>query len=197
MKNLCVNALKYVSIISFPIAVGTTLLADKIIILVYGQEYANSSIALAILIWSIIPTFMHFVLGLFVVSTNNEVRGMINTGSCAALNVILNLFLIPKYGLVGSAIATIVTEVFLVIMNYGVLVKVFREFNIVKIVYKPLIASLGMGVIFFIRDLNLLLVIFIGAIAYLTILLLIRGFDKKDKERVLNIVRRRLQYENK
>ncbi len=191
MKSLCLNSLKYMAMVSFPIAIVVFILADKIISLIYGAKYVSSGLALAILIWSIIPTFVHYVLGLFVVSTNNERQGMINTGSCAILNVILNLILIPLYGLVGAAIATIFTELFLVTMNYRVLRKVFVQFNILPQIYKPLIASIIMSSIFFIRNWNLFIVIVIGAIIYLLVLFLIGGISSEDKELLISLFNRK------
>jgi O-antigen/teichoic acid export membrane protein len=191
MKALCVESLNYMAMISFPVAVGTAIISTKIISLIYGTEYLNSGLALAILIWSIIPTFIHYVLGLFVVSTNNEKQGMLNTGSCAILNIVLNFILIPYYGLVGAAIATIITEFFLVFMNYRVLCKVFKDFNILKNIYKPVLASIVMSIIFYIRNWNIFLVIGLGTIIYVFTLFLIGGISTKDFGFISQIIMRK------
>ena len=51
LKNAYEKAFKYLFIILFPIAVGTTLLADKFILVIYGEQFIHSIIALQILIW--------------------------------------------------------------------------------------------------------------------------------------------------
>jgi O-antigen/teichoic acid export membrane protein len=94
LKKLFIDSLRYMIIIAIPIAVGTTILSKKIITLVYGAQYEGTIIALSILIWSIIPTFIHYVLGLFIISSNNEKKGMVSTGICAVINIILNIILI-------------------------------------------------------------------------------------------------------
>jgi O-antigen/teichoic acid export membrane protein len=57
--KLCV---RYLFIILFPIAIGTIILADKIIFLIYGNEFYGSATALSILIWAFVFTSAGYVL---------------------------------------------------------------------------------------------------------------------------------------
>ena len=45
------RSVKFIALIGFPLAVGGTLLADKLILLFYGPMYMPSILALAVLIW--------------------------------------------------------------------------------------------------------------------------------------------------
>lgn len=49
---------RYMVMIGIPIGFGTTLLADRIILLIFGAEYENSIIALQILVWSSVFIFL-------------------------------------------------------------------------------------------------------------------------------------------
>lgn len=189
MRNVCAESLRYMAMISLPIAVGTTLFASKIINIIYGKQYFGSVLALQVLIWSIVPTFLHYVLGLFVVSTNNEKQGTINTGSCAILNVLLNLVLIPKYSFVGAAVATIITEAFLVVMNYRVLHRVFESFKLVGSIYKPLAASLIMASVAFVPNAGFALTVPLALVLYIGTLWILGGFSRDDIDMIKDVMR--------
>lgn len=180
MKKLLSESLRIMIVVSIPLAIGISILAEKIILLFYGDSYTGSIIALRVLIWSIIPTFLHYILGLFIVSTNNEKKGMIYTGICASCNILINLILIPRYGLLGAAFATILTELLLLILSYKLLKKIFNNINIFKLIYKPIISGLLLSSIYFIKQLNIFLLIVIGAIIYIGTLYLLKDIKKED-----------------
>ena len=56
------TSFKYLLILGLPIAVGTTLLANPIILLIYKSGFTQSIVALQILIWSIPIIFINYIL---------------------------------------------------------------------------------------------------------------------------------------
>ena len=96
--------------VALPVAAGGFLFAPRIIDLVFGQSYAASAGVLAILIWTIPTALFRDVALTALLATGREKEVMRITGWAAALNMGLNLLLIPRYGLIGAAAATIVTE---------------------------------------------------------------------------------------
>ncbi|MFQ5745758.1 MAG: oligosaccharide flippase family protein [Gemmatimonadota bacterium] len=94
----------------FPIAVGTTVLAPGIIRLVFGDGYAGSALPLQILIWSVTLALLRDVPVVALMSEGREDRVLRLTAWATAANLTLNVAVIPAFGLVGAAAATVATE---------------------------------------------------------------------------------------
>lgn len=98
-------------VIGLPVAVGGVLLRHQIIELVAGSRYLDSAVPLAILLSSIVFTFLNNVYGYACVALNRVRVLILVQVPAVALNVALNLLLIPRYGIDAAAAATLVAEV--------------------------------------------------------------------------------------
>lgn len=186
------EAMRYMFYLAIPIAVGTTLIAPKIIPLIYGGEFLNSIKALQVLIWVVIPTFTTYVLGLVMVSINKEVLGMYTNLAAAIINVTLNLILIPRLSYIGASIATVACETILFIIDYIIISKFLATINLFKITYKPIFASAVMGIVlFYLNFLNVFIMILIGGIVYFGIMYFTKAISVEDKERILKLIKRK------
>ena len=94
---------------SMPVVLGLSLLADPVIRFLYGEAYASGGVILAILIWSSPFAFMRELYGKWLVSEAMTKFFMLAHGSGALVNVLLNLYLIPRFGGEGAAVATLVS----------------------------------------------------------------------------------------
>ena len=86
--------LKYMIVLSIPMAVGATLLADRIIAFMSGDKYstfAGSVLVLQILIWAAVFIFLSNAYGAVATSSNKQRLAMRIAGICMAVNFILNL----------------------------------------------------------------------------------------------------------
>ena len=98
------RSFKYLMALAIPIGIGTTVLANELILLiVHGPDFAPSTIALQILIWSEVLIFINSAFGYLLNSINRQMIMAKQTMLAAALNIILNLVLIPKYSYVGAS----------------------------------------------------------------------------------------------
>lgn len=79
--------------------------------LLYGKEYMLGTTVLAISAWSDIFSILGTARGIWVVSENKGkyVKKYLFWG--AVINIILNSIFIPKYGINGAAIATLITQI--------------------------------------------------------------------------------------
>ncbi|BAA29507.1 flippase [Pyrococcus horikoshii] len=111
LRSIFERSFKYMMIIGISIGLGITLLADKIILLVYGDEFAPATIALQILVWSEVISFVNIVFANLLNATNNSLLNTKQTLISAILNVILNFILIPKYSYIGAGLATVLTKI--------------------------------------------------------------------------------------
>lgn len=191
LRSMCEVYCTLMLIIGIPIGVGTTILADKIILLIYGGEYAPSVTVLQTLIWSVVITFTGAAFVKLFESTNKQIIITKISGICLVVNIILNLLLIPKFSYTGASVATVITEFILVgsifvytyKSGYGIpRKKLFRS------VSKITIASMIMGFfVWYFMDLNLLLLISLAIPLYFSVLYLLR-----DEEYVLELKQMRV-----
>lgn len=177
------KAFKYLFILGLPLAIGLTLLADKFIILFYGQQYFNSIIALQILAWDVLLIFSYSALGGLLISIDrqNAMAGLL--GLTALINVILNLILIPSYSYIGAAAATIITEVILLILYAVYISKTYYKLPFHKIVIRPIMAGCIMSLFLYCFNfINLFLLIIFSAIIYFMVLYLVKGLSLEDMD---------------
>ena len=175
------RSFKYLFILGLPIALGITLLADKFIILLYGQQFSNSIIALQILAWDVLLIFLCTCLSFLFVSTDKQNQMAILIGFVALINIILNLFLIPFFSYIGAAIATIVAEGFLLVAYLYLNSRSIFKIPFHKIIVKPIFACGVMGFfIFQFKEINLILLIIISITIYFGLLYLLKGISNDD-----------------
>lgn len=105
--------------IGIAIALPMTFLSDWVVNLLYGQQYNEAGSVLMIHIWSGIFIFLGVASAKWFINENLQHLALIRTLTGATLNVILNYYLIPIYGVVGSAWATLISYMFANFLSYS------------------------------------------------------------------------------
>lgn len=182
---------KYMAIIIVPIAMGVCILSEPIIKLIYGTQFLNVAPALGILIWSEIFAFLGVIHLNILISVGLQKLDFIFTLSGAVVNIILNIVLIPHYGIIGAAVATVI--------SYGVgvplscfLIKT-RKYGraMVQSMLKPFIAAAIMGCFTyfaFVFHIHLAVIILVSAMLYFGLIVLLKGLNAQDREYIRGIV---------
>jgi len=177
------RSFKYLSMLAFPLGVGTTLLADRIILLVFGPAYLPAARALQVLVWSVVCIFLSQPYGQLVRSTNNQKVETKITAMGAVLNTLLNLLAIPRFSYVGASWTTLITEFFVTMYYFKLFYRTefFGKFIMISI-GKTLLASAVMGVLIIslLHNLNIIALILIAIGVYFVAYAVIRGFDPTD-----------------
>jgi len=92
------------------VAVAAFLVARPLLLFLYGPDYAAATLALRILVAGLPIVFAIWILHAIAISVDRETL-LLQTGLVGlAVNVGLNLYVIPHYGPVGAAAATVVGE---------------------------------------------------------------------------------------
>lgn len=180
LKASYLKSFKYLTILSLPIAVGITLLAEPIIMLLYKTEYIPSILVLQILVWVLPFIFVNYLQGSLLTAMNRQVTNLKIYAVSLVLAVGLNLILIPPYSYLGAAIATLLTEAFSVTLSFYVLSKLVAKANVLKIIFKPAIACLVMALFILFIETNLFVEIAISAGIYFAVLIILKGFTNED-----------------
>lgn len=189
-KHVFERLVSYYVYMTLPIVFGTMYLATDIITLIYGQEFAPASLVFKILIWSVLFRFQMYALGIILDSMNKEVKTMQATIFSLIFNVVMNLILIPDYGIIGAAIATVGAELCYFLFASTVAIKAVGGLRIIDRISKGGLAAILMVVVMSFFELHVLLMILIGAVVYVATLLLLRGLWQEDVDLLMDYVKK-------
>ena len=95
--------------IAIGISIPVSFFSAEIINLLYGSKYLSSAPILTIYIWAGAAVFLGVASSQYLVTENLTKISFMRTSLGMIANVILNIILIPIYGIIGSAIATLIS----------------------------------------------------------------------------------------
>ena len=94
---------------SVAIALPTTLLADWVILILYGTDFQEAADVLRIYIWAGVFVSLGVASSKWLVTENLQRYLFYRTALGAVLNISCNLWLIPIYGIRGAGFATLIS----------------------------------------------------------------------------------------
>jgi O-antigen/teichoic acid export membrane protein len=100
-----------------PLVVAGTFLAEPVIRLLYGAAYLNSVAPFRILLWSAALVMLRWVYMDSLRATGHQALDLRCAITSATLNVVLNILLIPRFGMIGAASATVTADVVWFVMS--------------------------------------------------------------------------------
>jgi len=92
---------------SISFALLITLFSKPIILFLYGKDYLPASSVLSIHIWAGVFVFLSIASERYLIAENTTKISFYRSLLGAVFNVILNVILIPSYGIMGAAYATL------------------------------------------------------------------------------------------
>ena len=158
----------YLFLMGLPMAVGTTLLAKPIITLIYGSGYQASITVLQILIWWLFLLFFNSLMGWSLGAVHQEKKVARVSLISAGLYIVFNLLLIPYFGPIGAAAASVVSVIITVILLYRLIHQhivsgVYKNSVYLKIVGANIVMG---GILMLLRQFNVILSIIAGIVVY-------------------------------
>ncbi|NJN16879.1 MAG: flippase [Oscillochloris sp.] len=186
------RALRYLLVLSLPIAIGGAALAHQIIPFLFGEGYAGGITALRLLIWVLPLMFITEFLGYIVVIAGREARVARAVVLSTSINVVFNIAAVPFFGIAGAAITTVITELILTGQYLWMLRDTLRDLPWVQIAVRPGLAALLMGGVVLLASpwLPLLANIALGGVVY-GLLVLGMGILSRDELRFIRSLRQR------
>jgi O-antigen/teichoic acid export membrane protein len=177
-RGLYHTATAHVFAIGFPITLGGCLLAWQITMLVFGSEYSDSANALRILIWAIPLSLVRDIPVMALMASGREDRIMRLTAWAAAAGIALNFLLIPPYGLIGAATATVATEGVRMMLALAAVRKYGFQLTGISRLWKPLVAGGVMAAVLVLAAPSaLVLAVALGALGYVASLAMLGGIS--------------------
>ena len=92
------------------------IMSDWLILFLYGESYARASTVLKIYAFSFPFGFLAAAISRWFVAENYQRMHCYRAFLAVLINVCFNYLLIPKYGINGAAIATVVTYMFMAML---------------------------------------------------------------------------------
>jgi O-antigen/teichoic acid export membrane protein len=170
---------KMLAILGLPLAVGLGVTADAVVHITRGFE--QSIPALRILAPSVALLFVNNAFIYTLTAINRQLDFTRLALFTLAVNLILNLVLIPPYGYLGAAAASTITEVALFAGGWWLLRRHLASLAIVGSIARVLASAAIMGIVVYsFRSWPLPVVIIIGAAVYVVALLGLRALNPEE-----------------
>jgi O-antigen/teichoic acid export membrane protein len=173
-------ALEIVLILSLPVAAGAALTAGQLVPMLYGPGFVDSVTILVILSIALPAIYLNVMAYQVLVAMNRQITWTKVLAGATAVNIALNLVLIPVFqsraqnGAIGAALSLLVTEalqaVAAVKCTWGILdIGGLRRIGLAGL------ATMGMaGLVWVLRPLGLLVEVPVGALAFTGLALVFR-----------------------
>jgi O-antigen/teichoic acid export membrane protein len=168
-----------------------TGLAGPLLQVLYGAEFTPAAPILIVLAWSAAVNWLYAPLGVALQARGWEHWWLAGLGGGLIVNLLGNLWGIPRWGAVGAAMATLASE--LAILGFAA-VLIRRELT-ARLSFKPVLGGLASSVAggvvlwWLLRESGPILATFVSLIVYIGFLVSLRIISAKDIAMVLGWVR--------
>jgi O-antigen/teichoic acid export membrane protein len=185
------RSIKALATLSIPLGVGAWIVADLAVRLVFGDAYAGAAYPWALLMASLAVSSIARP-ALVLLRAQGRLR-VANAASwvAVAINLLLNLIWIPRFGILGSAAATAASEVAFVSYSAWLV----RNDVAWSRVIRGLVPSVTAAVVMAVTGWGLsrvglptLVVALAAALAYGAVLVAARGLDQRDRDGIRMLI---------
>lgn len=194
LTRICRLSFKYILIIILPIAIGVSFLSDELILLIYGSEFKEASIVLKILVWMVLFVSLRAIFGRLLTAIGKQVLGLYMMLIGVIANIILNLILIPLLSYTGASVASLVSSLITFTIGFYFISKSIGIIPVHKILGRPALSCLSMGIFVFFINVNLFLKILVATGLYFLFLLALNTFSEEDAEIAEKILGRDVRF---
>jgi O-antigen/teichoic acid export membrane protein len=150
---------------------------------------------LAILVWALPGSYMADTLLFLITAQRRQSVGTWAVGITAAVNIALNLFLVPRFSILGSSAATVASEWLSCVLLFALFQRAAPVPGIVAVVWRPVVAgaalaaALATGAAWLPRGPVGLAVTALGSIAaYGLVLVVLGAFTRDDLELARSLI---------
>jgi O-antigen/teichoic acid export membrane protein len=137
------------SIFSVPFALGGIFFAGPIILLLFGAEYARSAPVMQLLALALGITLLRGTYRNGLAAAGYQHLDLLSAGLAVSANLLLNIYLIPRLGMTGAALATIGSELTWLVTSRLYFTRKITKIGFGKHLVRPLIAGFLMVLAFY------------------------------------------------
>jgi O-antigen/teichoic acid export membrane protein len=190
-------SVKYLMMLAIPAAFGLSILAKPLLhILTTPQFMSGSSVVPFVAFGAVIFSFFQICVYVIHLVRKTEINVRL-LGIAAALNIALNFLLIPKMGITGAAVATLIAYGVLGILTLIVTRRYLKFALSLPFIGKSVAASVIMALCVWLMHPEtiawVIISIILGALIYFAALMLMKGFSKGEISFFINLVKDNLR----
>ncbi len=170
------KGISLVMMAGIPIAFGGIILAPEIILLIFGDTYIQAVPIMRILFINLLVSFPYILLSNAIFTFNKQRSLIIAFGAGVIANIVLNFFLIEKFGAAGSAAATLASSTAVTILIWQKM-KSINHFEVFPKLTKVFCATICMCLLVLVlkyTGVHFIINIFISSAAYIAALYLLK-----------------------
>ncbi|MDD3138281.1 MAG: oligosaccharide flippase family protein [Lachnospiraceae bacterium] len=173
----------FIIVLGLPCVTGAFTLSKEILYIMGGPEYIEASLSLRILCIALLGSFFAgFVGNIIMLPSGREKLCLCSSLVSAAVNFIMNIFLIPRYGIAAASITTAIAQWIGLFVKYPFIEKDIRLIGVKKNVITSLIGCFFIVIVVYINKciiknttICLLATVLISVVVYFCILLLLKN----------------------
>lgn len=177
------GALRLLVMVALPIAVGMSLAARELILILGGGAFLpHAMIALQVLVWFLPFSFINSVTQYVLIALNQQRFLTLAFLIGVVFNISANLAFIPAYSYVAAAATTIASEIALLMPFYYAVRRHLAPIPWIALFWRPTLAALVMWVAgqLLSQAMNPLAAVSLGGLIYLGVLVALRTFSQDD-----------------
>jgi O-antigen/teichoic acid export membrane protein len=187
MELLLQQALKTMMVVALPVMGLAFILADRLILLFFGAEYSESIPVFRILLLKVILMWINGLNANVVLASDRERHYLFSVMIGAGANLILNFIFIPMFGMLGAALATVLSELAVFVYFYKLILSKFhpRELMIYPRIFASLFVCVGFWFWLWPLFHNVWLIAPILLFVYFLILIILKVLNPKRMTEIL------------
>jgi len=184
---------KYLLMLSIPSAFGLSILAKSLLLNLTTTKFVSDGIyIIPLVVVSIVFYGMEQIFGVSLWIFKRRRIFFIAFVCAAVTNFTLNIIFVPRYGVIAAAVTTLIAYIILTVIT-GYSSRRHFSFDLhLRFTMKCIIASIGMTFCIWILNpihiISIVISIILGIIIYFCLLLLLKGFKKKELQIIFDTV---------
>lgn len=146
-RYLIERSLQNMSAVAFLFGLIITIFARPIIFSLYGSSYGGGVLTLQIMIWSVMILLVGTIFYHGLVASGRQDSIMRSVGFGTLVLIVSNSFLIPRLGMVGAAISTILAQGVQLGMNYRTM-RAVSSIEFFSYILRPFVVTVATSILF-------------------------------------------------
>ena len=148
INKLLKYSLSFIIVLGLPCLVGLNGITKEIILLIAGESYLGAELSLRILTFSLACSFISGWIGnMMMLPAGKEKICLKSSIVSAVVNIVLNLILIPIWGLNAAATTTAISEFLGIIIKCPYIDKEIHIDELKQMIAAPIVGSIGIIIV--------------------------------------------------
>ena len=196
LKNHLKYSLKFFLMFAIPSFFGLSTLSKSILTALTTPEFVKGYLIVSIIALGTILQRSSWIFSDVLMLFKKTKTVALIYGFSALINMVMNVILVPIIGILGAAIATLITFTFLLLITSNISYKRLPFDIDLKFVIKSIISAIIMSLLLLNLNttgaINIIISVGVATIAYFGVLILLRGFTREEYKFLKNILRIRV-----